>query len=329
METQGVSQRSFIAHRFRKPVPAPANAFTLRDAYDQAWVPAKDRGQNTVVEIGRYVDEFEALNGKLDLKDYTRQHWAKWRADCLEKHGPGPTAFKRFSMMKTICNEAIRAGLFERKFFNGQDVTMRKPKSKKLRNEGWLADELVTWFSAPLFKGSRTTPRPDADYWISVIIAYTGARLSEVTGMRVSDVAERHGLWTFFLAKEHGKTEDSRRVIPISKPILDLGFMAYLKTRPKNGPLFEDVNAKLMSQTYARMRTDLGLTRQGCDVHAHRHHVKTLMSDMGCPDRVSDYVTGHAPPSVSGRYGKTELATALKFLNQIDLGVNISKWKAA
>jgi integrase len=330
LERKAEIQRAFVSKRFGTDAvpPKTTNTFTLKDAYEQAWVPAKDRGQNTVVEIGRYVDEFEALNGKLDLKEYTREHWASWRKDCLDKHGPGPTAFKRFSMMKTIVNESMRAGLFERKNFAGQDVTMRKPKSKKLRNEGWLADELVTWFSAPLFKGAKTSPRPDADYWISVIIAHTGARLSEVAGMQTLDVAERHGLWTFFLAKEHGKTEDSRRVIPISRQIIDLGFLRYLKTRPKDGPLFEDVSAKLMSQTYARMRGDLGLTRKGCDVHAHRHHVKTLLSDLHCPDRVSDYVTGHAPPSVSGRYGKTELTTALKFLDQIDLGVKIPKWKA-
>jgi integrase len=179
---------------------------------------------------------------------------------------------------------------------------MRKPKSKKLRNEGWLANELVTWFSAPLFKGAKTSPRPDADYWISVIIAHTGARLSEVTGMQVTDVAVRHGIQTFFLAKEHGKTDDSRRIIPIPKRIIDLGFLRYLATRPQKGPLFDDVTPKLMSQTYGRMRAELGITRRGADVHAHRHHIKTLLSDLGCPDRVSDYVTGHAPPSVSGHY---------------------------
>lgn len=302
-------------------------AFTLKAAYDQAWIPAKDRGQNTVVEIGRYVDEFEALNGKLDLKEHTRDHWAAWRADCLEKHGPGPTAFKRFSMMKTIVNEAIRAGLFERKNFTGQDVTMRKPKSKKLRNEGWLQDELKEFFSAPVFRGVKDGPHPDADYWVAVIIAYSGARMSEVTGMQVTDVAERHGLVTFFLAKEQGKTEDSRRIIPIPKPIIDLGFMAYLRTRPEKGPLFEDISPKLMSQTYGRIRAEVGISRKGADMHAFRHHMKTLLEDLGAPDRTNDYITGHAAPNVGRTYGKTLYENCLKFLNQIDLGVKIDKWK--
>jgi hypothetical protein len=185
--------------------------FTLRDAFEQAWKPAKTRGKNTEVEVGRYVDEFVTLNGLLPLRDYTREHWAKWRANCLEKHGPGMTAFKRFSMMKTLVAESIRAGLFERKHFEGQDVTMRKLKGNRLRNEGWLQDELTEFFGAPVFRGAKDMPHADADYWVAVIIAYTGARLSEITGMLTTDVAERHGFWTFFLAKEAGKTEDSRR----------------------------------------------------------------------------------------------------------------------
>src|SRR5260370_5470781 len=100
----------------------------VMDGYEQGWLPAGNRPNNTQVEIKRYVTEFTALNGDLDLKDFTREHRAAWRKDCLDKHGPSQTAFKRFSMIKTICNEAIRAGLFERKFFNGQDVTMKKTR---------------------------------------------------------------------------------------------------------------------------------------------------------------------------------------------------------
>jgi intergrase/recombinase len=111
--------------------------------------------------------------------------------------------------------------------------------------------------------------------------------------------------------------------------VLDLGFLRYLKTRPAKGDLFEDVSPKLMSQTYSRIRADVGITRKGCDIHALRHHMKTLLGDLDCPDRVSDYITGHAPPNVGRRYGKTELQTALRFLNGVDLGVSIPKWRAS
>ncbi len=61
-------QEERFTERFGSPPPS-LGSFTLRDAYDQAWKPAKVRGKNTVTEVGRYVDEFMALNGTLDLRD--------------------------------------------------------------------------------------------------------------------------------------------------------------------------------------------------------------------------------------------------------------------
>jgi hypothetical protein len=39
-----------VALRTKAPEVMLKSAFTLRDAFDQAWVPAKERGRNTVVE---------------------------------------------------------------------------------------------------------------------------------------------------------------------------------------------------------------------------------------------------------------------------------------
>lgn len=155
-------RREYIRETFGDDsVPAPANAFTLMDAYKQAWLPAKHRPSNTQVEITRYVNELIALNGTLDLKEYTRNYWAAWRADCLSKHGPGWTTFKRYTMMKTIVTEAIRAGLFERKHFTGQDIVLRKPAWTKLCNEGWADDELKELWASDIFR-VREKKHPDA-----------------------------------------------------------------------------------------------------------------------------------------------------------------------
>lgn len=53
-----------------------------------------------------------------------------------------------------------------------------------------------------------------------------------------------------------------------------------------------------------------------------------MLRNVHTPSDVSDYLTGHAADNVGATYGKTELATALKYLNRIDLGVSITKWKA-
>ena len=329
VSTQEQLDQHRVILKTKAPEAMARTAFTLKDAYAQVWVPSKDRGKNTVVEIGRYVDEFEALNGKLDLREYTREHWAAWRADCLDRHGPGATAFKRFSMMKTICNEAIRAGLFERKNFAGQDVSMRKIKGKKLRNDGWRSEELKAWFTSPIFQGVKEGPHPDADYWSSVIIAYTGAAIIEVANMNTSDVQQREGYWTMRLWRD--KSAHSDRIIPIPQQVLDLGFLRYVETRPKAGPMFAKANGKRvgnkdMSQRFTRMRADIGIARTGATAHTYRHHIKTVLAGVGAPERVNDYITGHAPPNVGRTYGKVEFETARQYLDKVDLGVIIPKW---
>jgi hypothetical protein len=38
---------------------------------------------------------------------------------------------------------------------------------------------------------------------------------------------------TFYLAREAGKTEESRRIIPVSRRLIELGLNEYIDTLPK------------------------------------------------------------------------------------------------
>ena len=330
LEMPADEQRDYVKARFGAvAAPIPANAFTLKHAFDLAWKPAANRSPGTVKETERFVNDFVSLNGNLDLRDYTRDHWAKWHAHCLELHGPGGTALKRFSMVKTVVAEAIRVGRFERKNHAGQDVTMRKPGRTRLRNEGWSDDELKDLFESEAFNHIEGK-QGDARYWVPVIIALTGARLSEVSEMQVADVGKRHGVLTFYLAREQGKTEESRRIIPVPQKLIDLGLLRYVATLPQKGRLFPTVTAKTFTKYFGRYRKTIGINRRGCDLHAMRHHIRTLLRNVGTPDDVADHITGHTGDgAVGSTYGKTELQTALGYLNKVDLGVNIPKWKGS
>jgi integrase len=308
------------------PVVSP-DTFTLKRAFTEAWKPAKKRSAGTLRETERFVDAFIALNGALALTEYTRDHWAKWRADCIAKHGPEWTGFKRFTMVKTVVAEAIRAGLLERKHFAGQDVTMRKPARSNLRNEGWSDDELKDLFESEVFK-HREGKHWDAEYWVPVIIALTGARRSEVVGMNVADVGQRHGVQTFYLARQHGKTEASRRIIPVPDKLVQLGLLDYIQTLDPKGPLFPTTSSVNIGNWFGRYRKSIGVDRKGCDLHAFRHHMVTMLTSVGTGTRTSQYITGHAPVSEGAKYGKDLLVTALQSMNKVDLGVTIPPWKA-
>ena len=271
--------RSNIANRAAKirslvTVPTPEGSFTLKDAFEQAWKPAATRSKNTEVEIGRYVDEFVALNGVLDLREYTRDHWAAWRADCLAKHGPGPTAFKRFSMMKTICNEAIRSGLgrLERKDFAGQDVTMRKLKGRQTPQRGMATGR--TRRRGSVRPTSATSSRQAPGCGLLDRGDHRSDRCPTVRGHRYAGhrCVEANGMQTFYLARRNA----ARPRIPdgssrSQSESSNLGFIRYIETRPKRARCSPGSTPRSCRSRLARVRVDMGLTRRGCDIHAFRH----------------------------------------------------------
>src|SRR5262249_39312410 len=63
--------------------------------------------------------------------------------------------------------------------------------------------------------------------WILLLLAYTGARLAEVAGLRQQDVSEQDGV-SYLDIRPHEsrslKTKASRRHVPIHSELLRLGF---------------------------------------------------------------------------------------------------------
>ncbi|WP_192021727.1 tyrosine-type recombinase/integrase [Shewanella sp. WPAGA9] len=64
--------------------------------------------------------------------------------------------------------------------------------------------------------------------WVLLIAIYSGARRSEITGLKVSDIrfdkeSNRHYLWI-----AEGKTKAATRRVPIHQKLLDEGFLSYV-----------------------------------------------------------------------------------------------------
>ena len=173
--------------------------------------------------------------------------------------------------------------------------------------------------------------------WCPMIGLYTGARISEICRLHVSDIIEQHGIWCFSFQGVPGeedqdegnraapKTEASRRVIPIAQPLLDAGFLTFvqdvkaakrprlfpqLKPRrdPKTGEIYgSGYGSQQIVQfgDYLRAKTNM---KKGVGSHAFRHTLSTRLS--GRPANVDleliATITGHVPdmrvPTLQLRY---------------------------
>ena len=68
-------------------------------------------------------------------------------------------------------------------------------------------------------------------YWITLLSAYSGARLNEVCQLKVSDISKTDGIWTMSINDDSEdksiKTKSGNRVIPLHPKLLNLGFLNY------------------------------------------------------------------------------------------------------
>ena len=78
----------------------------------------------------------------------------------------------------------------------------------------------------------------NASYWVPIILAYSGARLGEVCGLRTEDIKQRGGIWYMELrdqAARELKRTASIRDVPLHPEIIRLGFLEFLDAIAKAG----------------------------------------------------------------------------------------------
>lgn len=189
--------------------------------------------------------------------------------------------------------------------------------------------ELKQLFESDLFL-NRQSLRWDSSvsattlYWLFLLGLTSGARLEEVGQCLLADV-KRAGKIIYLdiddyaapeAQEEHAKsvkTGSSRRVIPIHKHVLALGFIAYVEALTKAGHkrLFPDLKpstfdklTKEASRLANRYMDRVGLDDPRLVFHSLRHTFKDLARDTGLQDSIIDQICGHAPTTTGGRYGR-------------------------
>jgi hypothetical protein len=83
--------------------------------------------------------------------------------------------------------------------------------------------------------------------WVPWIEAFTGARLDEICGANVADIYEFGGVWCLDIRLDNRgedgslKTEGSERKEPLHPALIAEGFLDYVRSLPKTGPLFPGI----------------------------------------------------------------------------------------
>ncbi|MEZ9276818.1 MULTISPECIES: tyrosine-type recombinase/integrase [unclassified Vibrio] len=166
-------------------------------------------------------------------------------------------------------------------------------------------------------------------YWLPVLASLTGARLNELCQLYKSDICQRDGIWVIHIDDRHEgqklKNLTSRRVIPIHRNLIELGFIEYLHS-VKHERVFPELKdsrdgfGSTASKWYGRFKSKLGFGK-GHDFHSFRHTVATQFKRKQVSHIAAGAILGHTLNNITyDRYGKElDVSQLQEVINLIEL----------
>lgn len=299
---------------------SPLSILELFERY--AAVPG--RNPKTVAQWRPYIRHLIEYLGSDDVNAITHSQLVSWRTYLRDKQtyrGARLTA-------KTINGSYMGAVNAVLAWAKGDDLIptnpmlevakVKLPKVPTTRSKGFTNDEALLILKATLepVSSREGAHLRNAKRWCPWLMAYSGARVNEITQLRKEDIYQQDGIWVMRITPEAGRVKSKAfRLVPLHSHLIDQGFLRFVDSRP-DGPLFFDPDKRRSDHAINRQSNRLGsklaswVRSLGIDGvmpnHAWRHHFTTAEARHGLDPRVAKAITGHATSDV---HDKTYMAS--------------------
>ncbi|MCX2758980.1 site-specific integrase [Vibrio sp. Sgm 22] len=166
-------------------------------------------------------------------------------------------------------------------------------------------------------------------YWLPILAVLTGARLNELCQLYKGDIKLVDDIWCLSINKstpdKRLKTPNAARTIPIHPKLIELGFVAHVKSLASQR-VFPELNlerdgyATAASKWFGRFKTTLGF-KKGHDFHSFRHTFANELKNALIPSLIAAELLGHSQDTITyERYGKElNLKTKFDSISTIDI----------
>ena len=190
--------------------------------------------------------------------------------------------------------------------------------------------ELQAIFAAAVFtKGERPKGgQGEAAFWLPLLALFGGERLSELTGLRVSDVTHNEliGATAIYINEDRKagkrlKNKQSERFIPVHPQVIELGFLDFVaaqaKTRGADAWLFPLVapgtkGTAAYSKWFGRYIGAQGVTDTAKVFHSFRHSLVDALRIANVGDEVKHALLGWSGGGIPTRYGAKDKAARFR-----------------
>lgn len=313
-----VASRSTPAPRVR---PATVNGHRIADALAE-WKGTKTKAK-TIGTFTRHAAQFAELMGDPVLEALDRaqaiQFRDKLQAWAIANGKTARTADDALGNVRALVNVARDRGWIDGNPL--ERLTVKVGGKESEGREPWTHDELRTLFDDPIWREYRlpsaSKAGADAAYWLPLMAAYTGARVSELAQLWTDDITTDKGaeVIEFRDNAERGqglKNDGSWRAVPMNSELVRLGLPEYIASLP-TGPLFPDLPKAgqngpggQFANWFGTFKRGKGFASPAKSMHSFRHLVATELRLKGATDPQADGITGHAGEGVArGTYSAT------------------------
>ena len=213
------------------------------------------------------------------------------------------TISKHTEKVSALLNWAIKQGYTNNNVFQGK-ITRRN--KKEIVEKHFTVDELNTILGEKLKRESLDKDKPER-YWVTLISAYSGARLNEICQLDIKDIRQEEDIWVISFVDDTEdkrlKTVSSMRVIPIHPHLLDLGFIDYVESVRELNTVKLFPNFKLeigigysknITKWFSTYLTNLGIKKKGKNFHSFRHTVVNHLTSKQVYEPFIKELVGHS-----------------------------------
>jgi integrase len=317
------------AARMPKWTP-PAQARTvdgrapLTIAYFDKFAKESDLAPGTIKRWKPLLKKLSARIGSEDLSRTTPDDVIAWK-DALLEAGVSQVTIRdgHLASARSFYGWAVANRRIDKNPLDG--ITIKVPKKIKLRPLSLSDDEARLILSESLRAPDNRASHEfsDAKRWIPWIMAYTGARVNEITQLRGQDVFSRMiggaEVWVMRITPEAGNVKNREaRDVPLHPHLVEQGFIDFV-TRKGSGPLFFDPRRRRhgtelypqnhkVGEKLAEWAREIGV--EDPEVHPNhgwRHRFKDVAMKVRMVSRICDAIQGHAPRTEGEKYGEAPL----------------------
>ena len=283
----------------------PAKLVSLADVldgyieYKSTDDTATDRG--LILRVKRCKADLEAAIGKtklrkLRVKDITRQDANAYKDYLLERMSPN-SVLRNKNTINVALNWYIKENSLDMaSVFAG--LLIKGPGAS--RNDRLpLTDEDL--------KAAGAEFAEDEIAWaLYITLRDTGARVSEIAGLRVQDCDAERGCITIVPTPwRRLKTKSSERSVPLSIEAM-AALARVAKGKAPEEPIFDryakprggDMCSAMLMKRLRKTITDKKVT-----MHSLRHRMKDKLRNTGCPEAIFMAILGHSANTVAANYG--------------------------